>query len=290
MKTTLLFFLAVAAATATATAAQPAAILAHDIPGTYEKRAAQGLAIYKDTAFLLSDRGYCRIYNLKTRKQEAAFELATFGAYNHANAASFGAEFPKGNAAFPALYIAQCREDCLCFVESIDKTGSWLVQTIGLKINGHYPRNYDWVADAPKKHLYAIAPAGPAAPGGAREYYITKLPLPPLPPAGKNRVEFTEKDILDRFTIAFPNLLQGATILGDRLYLPVGGNEKWRKPSNTALTDRAVIVVNLATQTIEQTVPLNAALTVEPEDAAFHNNDLLMYCGQEGGLWKINGI
>jgi hypothetical protein len=137
--------------------------------------------------------------------------------------------------------------------------------------------------DRDNKFLYAITII--ANKDGMKDYLLTKLPLPAL---GDGDVAFAKKDIIDQFTIQFSNLSQGGTIRGDYLYLPVGYAKP--APPRKDQRDRAVLIVNLKTKQIEKTLDLNDQLSIEPEDAAFHNDNLLMYCGQSGSLWRIDGL
>ncbi len=253
------------------------AVRVYDFPGAYEKEAAQGFAIFGDAAFLLNNGGRCRIYDLSSKKTYPVtqFDLASADGANHCNSASFGVEFPKGNTLFPALYISECYGKNRCFVESITPNGPKLIQTIG------GVSHFDWVVDREQKALYGLSGASG---GGVR---VHKYPLPPLPPAGKSRVNFTKEDVIEQFTINFPNLTQGAAIRNGKLYLPVGlhdvaeGTPEWRS--------REIIVVDLKTRKIEKKIDINASCPHEPEDCDFYGDVMLLYCGQRGGLWRIPG-
>ncbi|MDR0352049.1 MAG: glycoside hydrolase family 88 protein [Opitutaceae bacterium] len=265
-----------------AAAARGGGVKEYDFPGRYEKKSAQGFAVYRDFAFLCNDTGHCRIYNLKTSQKIAGFALASAAKTNHANCASFGVEFPKGNKTFPAFYVSECRSPFRCFVESIDETGSRLVQTLQLKTGGPDERVFDWVVDRGQKCLYALALIK-GTKDTPQNIIITRLPLPPL---NKAEVNFEKNDILDQFTVSFPNLTQGATVRDGFLYMPVGlhdiakGTKEWRS--------REIIVIDLKTKKIQRRIDLNASVPEEPEDADFHGDTLLLYCGQKGGLYKIN--
>jgi hypothetical protein len=280
--TSRLFAGALFLAAAAGAASGAEAVLEYRFVGTYKKEAAQGMAIYKDTAFLFNNTGIVRLYNLKTHEFVSEFFLDTFAPENHANCANFGVEFPAGNSAYPALYVSECYGQRRCFVESVSAAGAKLVQT--LKIRGGGPEDvaFDWYLDNAGQFLYAIA-KDPGA--GAHAYRVTKLRLPRL---ADGDVTFTPKDFLAQFTINFRHLSQGGVIRGDYLYLPVGH----LKPASgkNDPRDRGVLVVNLRTQQIEKELDLNQSLDLEPEDADFHGDSLLMYCGQTGGLWRVSGL
>jgi glycerophosphoryl diester phosphodiesterase len=167
-------------------------------------------------------------------------------------------------------------------VESIDNSGARLIQTLQLKTGGPDERVFDWVVDRGQKCLYALALIK-GTKDTPQSIIITKLPLPPL---NKPEVNFEKSDILDQFTVTFPNLTQGATVRDGFLYMPVGlhdipkGTKEWRS--------REIIVINLKTRKIQRRIDLNASVPEEPEDADFHGDTLLLYCGQKGGLYKVD--
>lgn len=257
----------------------------YSFPGLYKHKSAQGMAIHKNFAFLLNDGGYCRIYDLKKNKLISEFDLASTDKSNHANCASFGVEYPKGNKKFPAIYISECYGKCRCFVESIGLKGSMLIQTLQVKTKGREQYSNNWFVDKRQKYIYTINGSTREIDSiGTKKYLITKFPLPPLDSAN---VIFTEEDILDQFEVSFPNLLQGGTIRKNYLYLPVGQPDipvlRTRKDRR-----RAIIVINLNTKQIEKTIDIEREVSDEPEDIDFYGKNMLLYCGQNGGLFKIS--
>ncbi len=323
----ILHFAALSAGT-TALAAAVTVTEEHKIIGYYKYpgydtarkngEAAQGMCIHKDTAFLFNNTGYCRLYDLKRKEVIAEFRLDVFHKENHSNCANFGVEFPAGNKQFPALYLSECYGKRRCFVESITPKGAKLIQTIRLAVGDKtawpydritdddtktdYARTFDWFVDKENRFLYAITFAGAFAAetqkrGVDRTYAIVKLPLPRL---ADGDVTFTQRDILSQFTITFNELSQGGVIGDGKLYLPVGHAQppkpkEGEKPRKD-LKDRALIIVNLATQKIEANHNFSGdnnrdGKTIrEPEDADFHNGRLLIWCGQKGGLWRVDGL
>jgi len=257
----------------------------YSFPGLYNQKSAQGMAIHNHSAFLLSDKGYCRIYDLKKNQLISEFDLASAGENNHANCASFGVEFPRGNEKYPALYVSECRGAFRCFVESIDENGSQLIQTLQLETKGieHYSAN--WIVDKEQKCIYTISCDDKEIDSlGTKKHLMTKLPLPSL---GSTTVIFTEKDILEQFEIDFPNMVQGGIIHKNYLYLPVGLD---KSPLYTARKDakREIIVVDLKKKQIEKIIDIDNDVPEEPEDVDFYKGKLLLYCGQNGGLYKIS--
>ena len=256
---------------------------AFSFPGERNNKTAQGMAIYKNSAFLFNDEGHCRIYDLKKKQLISEFKLASASKSNHANCAYFGISFPKGNKKYPALYISESSGPSRCFVESIDNNGSQLIQTLQVKIFGNYTQN--WFIDHMQECIYTIASTSPDELDsiGSKRYLINKFPLPSLDSIS---VIFTEKDIIDQFEILFPNLLQGGTIRNNYLYLPVGLH-KFPGSEVRKDKDRAIIIVNLKTKQIEKIIDINQSVPYEPEDVDFYKGRLLLYCGQEGGLYEI---
>ena len=259
----------------------------YPFPGKYKGQSAQGMAIHKDTVFLLNNGGHCRVYDMKSKQMLAEFDLACAGdpAVNHANCANFGVEYPKGNDLFPALYVSQYWEPGLCSVESITPKGPRAVQTLQIKIKETSNR-WEWLVDKEQKKLYAISRVSQEEidEKGTKKYLIARLPLPPLPPAGKKSITFTEKDIIDSFEIAFPNLFQGGTARDGFIYLPTGNRPKAPAAKDR---DRALHIVDAKERRIARTVDLNDTIWKEPEDVDFHNGELLLFCGQSGGLYPI---
>lgn len=256
--------------------------LRYPVVGVYKKCSAQGMAIWNDLAFLMSDGGRCRVYNLESSKVTNEFMLASAYKDNHVNNACFGKEYSEKGSC-PALYITECKNKYRCFVENISEDSSQLVQTIQAKENDKVLPVLIWVTDARNRFLYAVTRSGKRLDSiGTVNNTITKYRLPLLQ-EGKE-ILLTEKDILDRFTIPFPNILQGAKIKGRYLYLVTGLQET----SNARLdSKRAIKVIDLKTKTLKKNIDLTCVTMNEPEDMDFYKEKTLLYCGQNGGLYEI---
>jgi hypothetical protein len=257
------------------------AVREYDFPGKYENQAAQGMAIHEEVALLFNNEGHCRIYNLKTGKKLTEFNLDSSSGSNHANCVSFGVEQPEG-AFFPAIYVSECYGNRQCFVESITPKGPRLIQTLRIKTGGIEERSFDWVVDRENKFIYSLAGFSK---NSKPHVQITKWPLPPL---GQKKITFQKSDILGQFAVSFPNLTQGACIRGGHLYLPVGLHDA--PEGSKEYKSREIIVINLETQKIEKSIDINATCPHEPEDCDFYGDVMLLYCGQQGGLWRIPGV
>lgn len=257
----------------------------YSVQGAYKGKSAQGMAIYGDNAYLLNNEGTCRIYNLKNKEVRAALSLGSAGKHNHANCASFGVEHYAGNKKLPVMYVAECTSpNYRCFVENIEDGRAELVQTIQYVADGKAQIVQTWVVDRKKKHIYAIRrqKMGKAKPY-TELHEITKFKLPRLSRGAE--VKLTSEDMEDCFLVYFPNVLQGATIRGRYLYLPVGfQNMKVKKPEG----DRALVVIDLKKKKIAKTIDLTNLTEDEPEDADFYKKELMLYCGQSGGIYVLN--
>lgn len=254
----------------------------YKVPGRYEGQSAQGMDIWKDHAFLLNDRGFCRVYDFMRERVVGGFPLGSYHRNNHANCASFGVEYPAENTAFPALYVSECRKPYRCFVESVRLDGATLVQTIRYREGDKESVVHDWIVDRQKKKLYAVTRSvAPKGKNAVDSVCIIRFRLPAL---GEGDVTLSGEDAETRFAIALPNLLQGGTIHRHRLYLPVGlhaGNE------HRSDARRAMIVVDLRCRCIAHIIDLEDAVRNEPEDAAFWGGRLMLFCGQTGGIHRV---
>lgn len=258
--------------------------LRYAVTGRYNKLSAQGMAICGDRAYLYNKTGYCRVLSLKTSKIVAEFPLGCYGEKNHANSGSFGCEIPSGSEV-PAMYVSECGGEYRCFVERVMSGSSDLIQTINVNVtvDGKRLRMIDWVADRDNRNLYGIAHTGDLDDGSASKVYtIYRFRLPELKEGA--RVTFGEGDILGSFTVAFPNLIQGASIRGKYLYIAAGLHEE-----ETGRPDhgRAIIVADLKKGLLTKIVDLTLVTVNEPEDLDFYGGKALLYCGQSGGLYQL---
>lgn len=257
-------------------------VKSYPVEGTFQKEWAQGMAIYKDKAFLLNVTGLCRIYDLRKGKIVSHFKLGSYHAKNHANSASFGVAYPKGNYAFPAIYISECENPCRCFVEDISMQGSKLIQTLQYQLNGKAQIVHDWVVDQDNKKIYAVTQVN--IPNDTNKDFLNQIKRFRLPSITEGDIIFTDKDIEDEFEVSFPHVLQGATIRKQKLYLPVGfpaGNE------NRKGHERAIVIVDLKKKAIIKKISLQYVTKNEPEGAGFWHNKLMIYCAPKG-IYEFN--
>lgn len=255
----------------------------HKIAGTYKGQAAQGMAIYGDNAYILNNTGYCRVYNLNSKKVIQEFPLASTNSRNHANCATFGIEH-YGNNPIPVLYVSESNSPYRCFVENMENGKSELVQTIQVIEDGMPKATHDWIVDSDKGFLYTFTRLGTKDEDGNIRHSIIKYRLPKLS-EGKD-VKLTKDDVIDQFEVGFLSMGQGGTIKGKYLYLPVGLPKSYDSTRDDS--KRLVIIVNLKKKKIKKIVNLSSMLSDEPEDISFYGSELLLFCGQKGGLWSIN--
>ncbi|MDF9827167.1 hypothetical protein M2447_001256 [Ereboglobus sp. PH5-10] len=260
------------------------AVLTYDFPGRYERQAAQGMAIHDELALLFNNGGRCRIYNLKTKKKLIEFDLACAAETTHANSASFGIEQPKG-AYFPALYVSECfgEGNRRCFVESITPRGSRIIQTLEIKTGGTEERSNNWMVDRENKVIYSIA----SFRKDSKLYgLLTKWPLPPL---GKKKIVFKKSDILDQFTVPFPNVYVQDTCIRNGYLYHAFGNRAAAEGSDEHKS-REIHIINLKTKKTEKIIDINDSCPLEPEGLDFYGNTLFLFCNGNGGLWRIPGV
>ena len=253
----------------------------YSVSGTFQKQTAQGMAVFKDYAFLFNNTGICRIYDLNRQCMVNYFDVASKSVNNHANCVSFGVEYFVGNKDFPALYISECKKPWRCFVEDVSLQGAKLMQIFQFKRDNKEEIVHNWVVDKERNFIYAIA-RKPSANGSD---YVHSICCFQLPSIHEKNVIFTERDIKDDFQVLFPNLLQGACIRNGFLYMPTGmhavsGNNKSGK--------REIMVIDLKQKLIKQKICLTNITVNEPEDVDFYRRKLLLYCGQTGGLYCID--
>ncbi len=253
----------------------------YPVKGSFKGHSAQGMAICDDYAFLLNDSGLCRIYDLKKKEVLCDFPLKSANPRNHANSASFGIEYLDSNSQYPAFYISECRIPSRCFVEDVTLGCSRLIQTLRFEKNGKSALVHTWIVDAISRKLYGLT--SQKKQNGGTCILIRRFRLPSL---SEGDIVFTEKDIEEEFDISISNLLQGGAIRDNILYLPMGLHGK----GDTEMSERAIVLIDLRQQKVIDKIVLNDLTKNEPEDVDFYGGELLMYCGQQGGLWKIKQV
>lgn len=255
------------------------------VSGTFDKEWAQGMAVYKDNAFLLNNTGLCRIYDLKSDSVIRSFKLGSYHKKNHANNASFGIEFSQKKTIYPVCYISEANSPYKCYVESISKQEAKLVQIIQYQIDGIPQVVHDWVVDKKRKKIYAITQD--YWKNKDSEDYINYIKAFSLPLISEGDVIFSEKDVEEEFCVSFPHLLQGATIKKDKLYILSGLTDSQK---NRKGYKKAIVVIDLKRKEMEKIISLQGIIQEEPEGIDFWKNRLLIFCGPKG-LYelKLNG-
>lgn len=254
--------------------------LIYPVVGTYNRKAAQSMAIYGDFAFLFNHGGECRQLNLATGKIARTFFLACSHFNPHVNNVCFGSE-RVGNSQYPVIYISECMGDYRCFVESLDSKAR-LVQTIQASAKGKIRKILNWVVDRDENAIYAITRIHKKGSEKVVDNLITKYRLPKLKEGPF--VMLTEKDVIEKFIIPFSNALQDSKIRNGLLYQSSGLSQL---SSYKNSSERAVMIINLKNKEIINKIDLTHLTTHEPEGIDFYNDKCLLFCGQQGGIYEV---
>ena len=256
--------------------------LKYPIVGTYKGKSAQGMAIWNDNAYLFNDGGHCRVFNLNSGLIIREFDLASAGKNTHVNAACFGKETQK-EGTIPVIYISEYKTPSRCFVENIGDSACSLIQTIKITEKGKDKFVQSWIVDNKNAFLYAIARQAPLkGEKNSNRVRISKYRLPQLSEGPV--IVFSEKDCIDSFVVVFASGTQGGVIKGRYMYLPTGLQESARGRFNA---ERALQVIDLEKKKLIKRIDLTYITTNEPEDLDFYEGEALLYCGQEGGIYKV---
>lgn len=181
--------------------------------GVKVKGSTQGMAIWKNYAFVFHDGGQCVVFNLKKRSYVSTFLLT--GNQSHCNNASFGVEKYDKDSKFPLVYISECSCEHRCYVTDISLTGSRVVQTIYYTGKG-YTSSFDWFVDRKNGFIYTYGISN-------KDKKIMKFRLPKLSDSDKNgEVRLTQADVLEEFNFQGVNIYQGSRIKGRYTYLADG--------------------------------------------------------------------
>lgn len=256
--------------------------LRYPIVGRYNGKAGQAMAIWGENAYIFNDGGHCRVYNLVSEKLSSEYDISSAYVDNHVNACCFGNEYARGND-IPYIYITECRNDCRCFVEEIKPDTTILKQSIRAVINGSPLRVIDWVVDNTSNRLYAITRTDKTLKTeGYSKNTVIVFRLPAIE-EGKE-VILGSTDIEYKYVLNFPNILQDAKIKEGKLYILTGLHQS---RADHVDGGRAIIVVDLKTRKIQKLIDLTYVTVNEPEGIDFYNNKILVFCGQEGGIYEV---
>lgn len=256
--------------------------LRYPIVGYYKNCTAQGMAIHGHYAYLFNDGGRCRVFDLQKAMMKSEFLLSSHASTNHVNNACFGIECGSYND-IPLLYITECNNKFRCFVEEILPGSSRLVQTISAEKNGNVVGVLVWVVDKERGLLYSVTRSDETLKG--RGYSLNTITAYELPKISDNiNVVLTEKDVVERYVVHFPSILQGAIIDNGILYIATGLQQS---VSGRLDAKRAIQVIDLKKRKHIKTIDLTYITTNEPEDIDFYQGKCLLYCGQEGGIYEV---
>ncbi len=248
----------------------------------------QGMDITKNRIFVLHDGGSCHVYDLKSKKVLASFDLASKRKGNHCNTGNFGIEKVKG-ASYPVMYISLGKpgdvDEFVCLVESFTekkgKFSSEVVQRIkmdqslfeskGLKPIWGCP---NWVVDKERKHLWAFSAVkrtifSVTGPFDSNKYLAVKYRLPKLS-EGKE-VVLTADDVLDEAIMDFDAYAtQGGTMKDGKIYYAFGfGKKHTESPSQLRIYDTD-------NRCILQRFDITEEVPEEPEDVSVYKGKIYL--------------
>lgn len=179
------------------------------------KGSTQGFAMHGRYAFVMHDKGFCCIFDMKKKAYVNSFFMP--GNSGHCNNACFGVEKASKSSKFPLLYISECGGTSCCYVTDISLEGSRVVQRIYFDGSG-YAGTIDWCLDAKNGFIYTY--------GGINGDYklLKKFRLPRLADSdASEEVHLTDADVLDETRLDKGiNIWQGSFVRGRYAFLPDG--------------------------------------------------------------------
>ncbi len=257
--------------------------LRYPIVGVYNGKSAQSLAVLKDSAFIFNDVGHCRVVNLKTGKIVREFDLVSSCKNLHVNSACFVSD-SQNSRETPLLYISESRLPSRCFVEKVDEGKQILLQTISAQENGNVKAVTSWLVDSDNRFLYALKRMPPYASKKKSDLIqITKYRLPLLSEGDK--VVLTEKDRSDCFYVRFRSAIQDGFIKQNMMYIASGFQESTRRKF---YSERAIQIVDLIKKKHVYKRDLTYVTTNEPEGLDFYGKKILLFTGQNGGIYEVD--
>lgn len=252
------------------------------------KQGYQGMAIWKDYLVSLQNTGQATIYRLSNGglQRLSQFPLASQMPQNHANVAFFGKEKYHKNDQFPLLYVSQCSKQRyngmkdVCFVERISLTKApQLVQTIVLDdTEGLFGYALQWMIDHKNNRLIGYGNTVENMGKGNRWRTIV-FPMPRLsdgPIVHLNPRKALENYCIQDLDARFPSnhIGQGACIVKDKMYIPVGLGTK-EQPS-------ILYVWNMRNKKLDNIINLQQQVPHEFEDCEPYRRNLIMQTNGTG--------
>lgn len=253
------------------------------VVGTYKSKGAQGMAIWKDVSYVFNDGGHCRVIDLKSGALSFEFDLASSNLNPHINNACFGIESKDGSNT-PVIYISETNKPYRCFVESVINGKAHLEQIIDASMDGKLYSISDWTIDREEGCLYGINRKWNQYldEEGNVENTIIKYRLPKMEEG--EHVTLTEADVMNKFVVLFAEGMQGAKIKKGKMYIVTGLCEMDNHKKDAS---RTIVVVDLKKGIIKKKIDLSRITTNEPEDMDFYKGTGVLFCGQNGGLYKV---
>lgn len=189
------------------------------------------------------------IIDIKNKKIILEYELPFNGC--HMNNINLGIKLNK-DYLFPIFYISECRNKRRCYVVNVSKDLSScdLIQEIYFDTKLHYKSlqcPFDWIVDHFENYIYTFGMTG-----NYGEMEICKFRLPVF---NLKKRTFTDKDVLDSFTVQNCFTYQGTKIINGKLYAFSGLDTK-EYPTY-------LHIINLQTHEVENRININGLSELE---------------------------
>ena len=183
----------------------------------------QGMDVYGNKYLFqgndASSTGEKGIYIIDLEKKELVGDFEFTGyEYFHFNTICCGEKYNEDDR-FPLLYLTQMKEDYKCVVVRIADDGKSYSEIQTITYQGeHYigSLGYNYLVDTANSNIYIFGL--PSNQVDAR-CEITKFALPDI---NEKSVTLMDDGILDNFIVEDCNILQGAKVIGNKIYAPFG--------------------------------------------------------------------
>lgn len=245
-----------------------------------EKHPMQAFSIHKDVVFVCFDAGYCQTYNLKSGKLIGDFRLGSFIKSNHCGNANLGTQYPEGNTEFPALYVSGDLTNKSCYVESVSKTCSRLIQTIKFELDNEYGGSQA-IIDNERGRIVYMQRQNKKITYMDNKFMMYEFPIPDI---NAGDITYTDADILESYELScYEPLYQGAVIRDGMLYLAHG---LMKDKSGSAV---GLAVYDMKTKELVKNLDFTPYLKHEPQSVCIYKDKLYMNFINRG-LYEITNI
>lgn len=233
----------------------------------------QSMSVFENKAFVFYTGGYCKIIDLKDKKELREVTLASYAQNNHVNNAMFSKFFYQEGDKYPLLYISPYAKQT-CYVERYHENENTfeLIQTIDVSTSLYYNEYGEFVLDEDNGLLYDITfPSTNANNSHIKIFHI--------PPFSNNHITLTDNDLLGikSIELIYNNILQGALYNDGYIYL-LFGNQNTRKQLYIVNTQ------DFTYYTIDYTDFFGRG---EPEDISFYKDTVITCSNYPSAMWNL---